>query len=116
MGIGFVKSPFVREKFVIIGYSNSPVSGHPPYFSLVSVYGNNSRKRTALWPPRRHSFQQTFVGEERLRDEPKECLRGRLKALPTDPFFQFPRVSAYERVDCNGFSLDSYPKVRAREN
>ena len=24
------------------------------------------------------SFQQTFVGEERLRDEPKECLRGRL--------------------------------------
>ena len=26
----------------------------------------------------RRSFQQTFVGEERLRDEPKECLRGRL--------------------------------------
>lgn len=27
---------------------NSPVSGHPPYFSLVSAYGNSSRKRTAL--------------------------------------------------------------------
>ena len=25
---------------------NSPVSGHPPDFSLVSAYGNNSRKRT----------------------------------------------------------------------
>ena len=57
MGIGFVKFPFVREKFVIFGYPtkqnhlpliNSPVSGQPPYFSLVSTYGNNSRKRTAL--------------------------------------------------------------------
>ena len=32
--------------------------------------------------PRRHSFGSSrnlsFVGEERLRDEPKECLRGRL--------------------------------------
>ena len=28
---------------------NSPVSGHPPYFFfLVSAYGNNSRRRTAL--------------------------------------------------------------------
>ena len=26
----------------------------------------------------RRLFQQTFIGEERLRDEPKECLRGRL--------------------------------------
>ena len=25
---------------------NSPVSGHPPDFSLVSAYENNSRKRT----------------------------------------------------------------------
>ena len=57
MGIGFVKSTFVRGKFAVIGYPikqiyhpliNSPVSGHPPYFSLVSAYGNNSRKRTAV--------------------------------------------------------------------
>ena len=27
----------------------------------------------------RRSFQQTLVGEERLRDEPNECLRGRLR-------------------------------------
>ena len=27
---------------------NSPVSGHPPHFSLVSAYGNNSRKWVAL--------------------------------------------------------------------
>ena len=57
MGIGFVKSPFFRGKFAIFGYPikhsyhpliNSPFCGHPPYFSLVSTYGNNSRKRTAL--------------------------------------------------------------------
>ena len=34
------------------------------------------------------SFQQTFVGEERLRDEPKECLRGRLDPL-------MPQQTAY---------------------
>ena len=57
MGIGFAKSPFVRGKFAIFSYPikhdehpliNSPVNGHPPNFSLVSAYGNNSRKRTAL--------------------------------------------------------------------
>ena len=52
------KLPFVRGKFATFGYPmkhnlkdpliNSPVSGHPPYFSLVSAYGNNSRKRTVL--------------------------------------------------------------------
>ena len=55
--IGFVKSPFVCGKFTIFGYPikrnlhpliNSPVSGHPPYFSLVSAHENTSRKRTAL--------------------------------------------------------------------
>ena len=57
MGIGFVKSPFVRGKFAILGYPikpnqhpliNSMVSGHPPHFSFVHACGNNSRKRTAL--------------------------------------------------------------------
>ena len=57
VGIGFVKPSFARGKFAIIGYPikhayhpliNSPESGHPPYFSLVSAYSNNSRKRTAL--------------------------------------------------------------------
>ena len=55
--IGFVKSPFVRGKFALFCYPikhnenplvHSPVSGHPLYFSLVSAYRNNSRKRTAL--------------------------------------------------------------------
>ena len=32
--------------------------------------------RHAIFPP-----QRTFVGEERLRDEPKECLRGRLQKI-----------------------------------
>ena len=58
MGIGSVKSPFflsagnllflATQKNIINLLINSPVSGHPPNFSLVSAYGNNSRKRTAL--------------------------------------------------------------------
>ena len=55
----------MKHKLLIM--YNSPVNGHRPDFSLVSAYGNNSRKRTAPL---------------------------------TDTFFQFPRVSAYERVDC----------------
>ena len=43
--------------------------------------------------PRRHSFGSSrnlpspFVGEERLRDEPKECLRGRLTQTVNTPHF-----------------------------
>ena len=35
----------MKQKLIIM--DNSPVSGHRPDFSLVSAYGNNSRKRTA---------------------------------------------------------------------
>ena len=48
MGIGFVKSDLSAGNLLFLATQYSPVSGHPPYFSLVSAFGNNSRKRTAL--------------------------------------------------------------------
>ena len=51
----------------------------------------------------RGSFQQTFAGEERLRDEPKEGLRGTLDPL-------MPPQTAYpDPMACDPCSRDCDP-------
>ena len=56
---------------MIVFFINNDFSADWLSSNLQVIFSNNGKGM-------RRSFQQTFVGEERLRDEPKECLRGRL--------------------------------------